>query len=149
MISSAPFVGHHTRAVLLVHLVWATAARKPILAVAADAWLVAVFERKAREYRSALAACGNSSDHVHVLVRYPSTVAVAELVKSFKGYSSYEWNAKGRAPRLAWQPGYWAESVSVDDAPAVIAYVTNQRRHHAHAVGPESWEPEGADDFCD
>jgi len=104
-------VQRHSHNFLLAHIVWATARRLPLLEPSADAFLAEILHRKARETGCALVACGNASDHVHVLVRYPSTVAVAVVVQRLKGASSYEWNAKRRSPRLSWQSGSWAASV--------------------------------------
>ncbi len=33
--------------------------------------------------------------------------------------------------RFAWQQGYGAFSVSVSQIPATIAYINNQKKHHA------------------
>jgi putative transposase len=136
----AQLVQHHSRVLLLVHVVWATVERRPLLDGDADDWLRGVLARKAREAGCALVACGNSWDHVHALVRYPSTVALAPVMKSLKGYSSYEWNATRGAKRLSWQAGYWAESVSPDGMAALIAYVEEQRQHHLGEAPTEPWE---------
>jgi putative transposase len=133
-------VQRHSDNFLLVHIVWATARRVPLLKRGADVILAEVLHRKAREAGGVLAACGNASDHVHVLVRYPSTVTVASVVHRLKGASSYEWNAKRRSPRLSWQAGFWAESVSPDDLPASVRYIERQRAHHGEAAPPEAWE---------
>ena len=43
------------------------------------------------------------------------------------------------------QVGYWAESVSPIELPAVVAYVRDQRSHHDHHPEPtEPWEAWGA-----
>jgi putative transposase len=133
-------VQRHSDNFLLVHIVWATARRLPLFEPSADAFLAEVLHRKAREAGGALVACGNASDHVHVLVRYPSTVAVASVVQRLEGASSYEWNAKGRSPRLSWQSGSWAASVSPSHLAAAMRYVERQRAHHGEAVPLESWE---------
>ncbi len=112
MASRIQLVQCHSNNILLAHIVWATARRAPVLEASADAWLAQVLRRKAHDAGSLLVACGNAADHVHVLVRYPSTVTVASVVQRLKGASSYEWNHAPRSPRLSWQTGLWSASVS-------------------------------------
>jgi REP element-mobilizing transposase RayT len=112
-----------------------------LLAPAADAWLTRVLDQKAGEIGSKLVASGNASDHVHVLVRYPSTLDVATIVQRLKGASSYTWNIeRAQYGRLTWQSGYWAESVSPSQLAIVARYVARQRDHHHDHPGPEDWE---------
>jgi REP element-mobilizing transposase RayT len=133
-------VQRHSDNLLLVHVVWATAKRAPVLAPSADSFLAEIFRRKAHQAGAALVACGNASDHVHVLVRYPSTVTVASVVQRLKGASSYEWNARQRGPHLSWQAGSWAASVSPSHLAPALRYVERQRLHHDGASRPEAWE---------
>ena len=125
---------------LLVHVVWATARRAPLLEPSADAWLGQVLRCKASEAGGLLVACGNAVDHVYVVLRYPSTVTVASVMQRLKGGSSYEWNVSRRSPRLLWQTGFWAESVSPIHLARGVRYVEMQRAHHGDGVAPESWE---------
>ena len=134
MSTRIPLIQRHSDNFLLVHIVWATAQRQPVLKPNADGWLAEVLHRKAREAGSALVACGNASEHVHVLIRYPSTVTVASVVQRLKGASSYEWNAQGRSPRLYWQAGSWAQSVSPKHLVAAVRYVEGQRAHHGETA---------------
>ena len=106
-------VQRHSRNLLFAHVVWATTGRLPLLEPSADTWLAVALRRKAYDAGCRLVACGNASDHVHVLLRYPTTVRLADLVHRLKGASSYAWNASRREPRLDWQQGSWSESVGV------------------------------------
>ena len=134
-------VQRHSDNHLLVHVVWTTARRAALLELSADRWLADVLRRDAYEAGSALIACGNAADHVHVLVRYPSTVTLASVVQRLKGASSYEWNLAQRSPRLDWQVGSWAASVSPADSATVAHYVERQRVHHGDtAPARERWE---------
>jgi REP element-mobilizing transposase RayT len=130
----------HSENVLLVHIVWATHRRARLLSRDADAWLAEVLRRKARDAGTVLLACGNADDHVHVLVRYPSTVTVANVVQRLKGASSYAWNTQTRWPRLAWQAGSWAQSVSPSGLEPALRYVDHQRHHHGEGAMVEPWE---------
>ena len=133
-------IQRHSHNLLLVHVVWATAGRVAVLPQAADAWLAEVLRGKACDVGCRLVACGSASEHVHVLLRYPSTVRLADAVHRLKGGSSHDWNASRRRPRLSWQPGYWAESFGPAELPTLVRYVERQRTHHGDALAPEPWE---------
>jgi REP element-mobilizing transposase RayT len=110
-----------------------------VLAAAVDGLLTEMIETKAREFRSGVLAVGVASDHVHVLLHQPPTLALAALVNRLKGFSSRECNLRRfTQERLEWQTGYWAESVSPNDVPRLLAYIHDQRAHHDAGL-TESW----------
>jgi hypothetical protein len=79
-----------------------------------------------------LGGLGVADDHVHSLLRFPSTVTLAAIVQRLKGASSYECNHQQLLPqRLRWQRGYWAETVAPDAVVPLIQYLAMQREHHA------------------
>jgi len=108
----------------------------------ADGRLALLLGRKARGLGCELVASGNAADHVHVVVRYPATMRVADLVRHLKGFTSHEANRQRLAPRFRWQAGYWAESVTPAELSPLVRYVTHQRAHHdATSIAlPEPWE---------
>ena len=128
------------RAVLSAHVVWATVGRAPLLPESADAWLARVLACKAHEARAALLASGCASDHVHVLVRFASTVALSAVVHRLKGASSRLGKLDARLPLLRWQQGFWASSIGLADLDRVSAYVRDQRAHHERGRAREAWE---------
>jgi REP element-mobilizing transposase RayT len=135
-------VQRHSRNLLLVHVVWATKFRSSVLDLGSDRWLAANLERQAYEAGCRLIASGNAADHVHTLIRLPSTVRLADAVHRMKGGSSYAWRSQRRAPELSWQAGYWAESFGPADLAKHIRYVEDQRLHHREASTLEPWESE-------
>jgi putative transposase len=118
---------------LFVHLVWATWDRVPIL----DRELLAVVERsvlhECRRLKAEVIAFGGVADHVHLLVRLPTSVSVAEIVKQAKGASSHLVNHRLRVP-FKWQGGYGAFTVSHSMVPRVRDYVLNQEHHHHYGT---------------
>ena len=132
----------HSRSVLLAHVIWTTHDRQPRLARSADTWLASWLSHKATELGCRLLACGNADDHVHLVLRYPVTLCVADLVHGLKGACSHAWNLSlaARLGRLAWQTGYWAESVSPTDLARLMSYVLHQREHHDGRSTSEIWE---------
>ncbi|MGH7463099.1 MAG: IS200/IS605 family transposase, partial [Longimicrobiales bacterium] len=74
---------------LYLHGVWATWDRLPLITQAVEARLYAAVAAKCHELKCEMIAIGGDMDHVHVLVRFPTTLAVATLLKEVKGSSSH------------------------------------------------------------
>jgi putative transposase len=126
---------------VLVHVVWATKARRPLLPPSFDGVLTDLLRRKAHGLGCELVAVGCASDHVHVVTRLTPVVALSTLVQRLKGGSAHDINADALMPvRIAWNPRYWAESLSTADLDAVIHYVLSQRRHHELSAPAELWQ---------
>jgi REP element-mobilizing transposase RayT len=70
-------------------------------------------------------------DHVHVLVRIPATITIAQLVKQMKGASSHMTTHTLKIPgEFKWQGAYAAFTVSEYEVPKVRQYIRNQKQHH-------------------
>ncbi|MDW8101156.1 MAG: transposase [Anaerolineae bacterium] len=58
-------------------------------------------------------ALNGMPDHVHLVVSFPSTIAIADLVKQVKGVSSHFVNETLEPePQFKWQGSYGAFTVS-------------------------------------
>jgi len=126
-----PLGQSHCCCKLLVHVVWSTDRRCPVLGRKFEPWLRSTLTAKAAEAGCLLFATGMADDHVHVLLRLPSTVMLSTVVQKLKGASSYECNRQKLLPgRLQWQRGYWAETFAPDGLLPLIGYVSAQREHH-------------------
>jgi putative transposase len=117
---------------LYLHCVWATWDRLPLITPAFESRLYAAIAAKCHELKCDVLAIGGMADHVHLLVRFPTTVAVATLVKEVKGASSHLVTHE-IAPNefFKWQGAYGAFTVSKKDVGSVTAYVKNQKTRHA------------------
>ena len=72
-----------------------------------------------------------TSDHIHLVVSFPTTITIANLLKQVKGVSSHFVNETLRPEaQFKWQGGYGAFTVSRWDLPKVIRYVKHQKQHH-------------------
>lgn len=74
---------------------------------------------------------GGYEDHIHILCLLNKNIALIELIKFVKSYSS-KW-IKTKYPELelfSWQEGYGAFSINPLQTDAVIEYIENQERHH-------------------
>ncbi len=110
---------------IYVHLVWATWDRLPLITPEIERPLHRVIASEAQKMGCTLLALNN------ILVRIPSTVTVAELVKQLKGASSYFVNHILKPDQLfKWQGFYGAFSVSRWDVERIVAYIQRQKEHH-------------------
>ena len=135
---------------MLVHVVWATWDRAPLLDRDLIGPIHAAIAEQARKLGCDPVHVGGVSDHVHVLVGLPPTLAVADLVRRLKGASSHLVN-HGLAPGIGfrWQGAYSAFSVGRDGYERARDYVGRQPAHHARDQVDPDWEisaqPESGD----
>jgi putative transposase len=115
---------------LYVHLVWATWNRAPILTPRVREAVDRCIRAECVKLGVEVIAFNGVADHVHLLVRIPTTVSVSQLVKQVKGTSSH---MLGQRMRIAfrWQGGYGAFTLSPSHVPRIREYVLNQEKHHA------------------
>ncbi|MEW5720097.1 MAG: IS200/IS605 family transposase, partial [Chloroflexota bacterium] len=74
---------------LYLHCVWATWDRLPLITPQIEARLYSAINAKCKALRCEPLAIGGIEDHIHLLIRFPTTLAVATLVKEVKGASSH------------------------------------------------------------
>jgi putative transposase len=121
----------HTFTNLLTHAVFSTSDRVPLLTKAIQADMHAYLGGILNEMHAIPVAIGGTADHVHLLMRLPADLAVADCLRIVKANSS-RW-VKQRWPErrsFAWQGGYGAFSVSESNRGTVIRYIRDQERHH-------------------
>ena len=113
-----------------LHIVWATWDRLPKLTP--PVWdIVSQCVRAAGDpLRCPVLAIGGVEDHVHVLVRFATTVTIAKLVQELKGYSSRVVNDRFPELNFRWQGGYGVFPVGPQAVASVTAYIENQQEHH-------------------
>jgi len=125
---------------LHVHLVWATWDRLPLISPEMESRLLGALRDKCDELGCQCLAAATVADHVHLVVRHPASLSVAELVGQLKGSSSHLANhLRGSSGDFRWQGSYGAFSVSSRNLAAATAYVLGQKQHHSeHTVHPEA-----------
>ncbi len=111
----------------LVHCIFSTKERTNSIPDAAE--LERYLGGVAREKHIPLIIAGGTTNHVHLLIALPASMALAKAIQDLKGNSSRWLNQKVKT--FSWQEGYSAFSVSPTHKRAVIAYIENQERHHA------------------
>lgn len=116
---------------LLYHVVFSTKQREPLIR---DTWRSELYPYLGgivRNERGTLLEAGGTADHVHLLLKLPASVALADMLRLIKANSSKWINESAFSPGVfAWQTGYGAFSFSESQAPAVSRYIENQVEHH-------------------
>ena len=131
----------HNKSEVYLHLVWTTQRRQPLLDASCARWVHRCIERKFAKLGCVVLALGGMPDHVHLVLRLPTRLNIAVLVKQVKGISSAVVNAMNSHARwFRWQEGYGVFSVSRPRLLKVIPYVQNQKRHHADQKLWADWE---------
>jgi putative transposase len=121
----------HSFTSVLVHCVWSTKKREPILGSDIRNRLWRYLGGIARENKMKALAVGGAADHVHALISLPATLAVSKALQLLKGNSS-KWIHE-TFPNLhsfEWQQGYGAFSIAISGVDATIAYIRTQAEHH-------------------
>jgi len=120
-----------SHSLLIVHLVFSTKERQPLLNADVRPRLHAYLATVARNANCEAYRVGGVADHVHLAVRCSRTLSTADLIEELKTSSS-KW-LKTQSSRLAafsWQRGYGAFSVGPSDLDALRTYIDGQEEHH-------------------
>ena len=112
----------------LVHIVFSTIDRTPLIRETDQARLWAYIAGIGRNYDMTVITVGGVLDHVHVLTHIPPVFGIAKAVSVLKANSSRWMNLRGNS--FAWQKGYGAFSVSVSNLERVKHYIETQAEHH-------------------
>ncbi len=115
---------------LYYHLVWSTQGREPLITVERELIVHQRVRQTAERHGVVVHAIGGIDDHVHLAVTIPPTIPVAIAVQRIKGGSSRALNEEFGG-HFGWQNEYGVDSFSERQLPRVVAYLANQRRHHA------------------
>jgi REP element-mobilizing transposase RayT len=126
---------------LYLHCVWATWDRLPLITPAIEARLYPAIVAKSHKLKCETIAIGGIEDHVHLLVRFPTTLTVATLLKEVKGASSHLVTHEITPDEFfKWQGAYGAFTVGKEGVDAATAYILNQKTHHAEEDLTIEWE---------
>jgi len=116
---------------IIVHLVFSTKERRPLLREVERGKLHAYITGILRNHDSPLIQINSVSDHVHILSAQSKNHAPAKIVEQVKSSSS-GW-IKTQNPwyaDFAWQTGYGEFSVSCTHVETVREYIRRQAGHH-------------------
>jgi REP element-mobilizing transposase RayT len=127
---------------VFIHYVWATKNREPFLKDPnIERRIHRCIRAQAEKLNCEVLAINGMPNHVHMLLKMPATVTLADIAQRCKGVSStfareklFEGNA------FDWQDNYGAISVSPRHVGVVTDYVLQQKQHHAENMIKDQWE---------
>lgn len=114
----------------LVHVVFSTKGRVPMIRDEVAPRLHAYLAGTARDIGCECFRVGGVADHVHIGLRLPTTKAAANVVSRLKTASSAWMRSQGVA-HFSWQRWYGLFSVGPADVEALCRYIDDQKAHHA------------------
>ena len=116
---------------VVIHLVFSTKGRRPLLRDEEREQLHAYITGIFRNHDSPLIEINSVRDHIHILFAQSKIHTLAKIVEQVKSSSS-GW-IKGQHAwyvGFAWQTGYGAFGVSASHVETVREYIRNQAQHH-------------------
>jgi putative transposase len=128
----------HTAGNLVIHLIFSTKGRQPLITSDIRCGLFAYLGGIVREMHGTAIIINGTVDHVHMLIRIRPVQAAAEIARVLKTNSS-RWVREKWNMQFAWQTGYGAFSVSESNVPAVSRYIATQEEHHKKRTFQEEY----------
>lgn len=113
----------------LVHVIFSTKNRVPMITNDLTASLHAYLAGTARKLGCECFRVGGIADHVHLAMNLATTKTAAKVVSEIKTGSS-QWMKQQGIRNFAWQRGYGLFSVSPADIAALTRYIDEQPAHH-------------------
>src|SRR4051794_26088880 len=116
---------------LLVHTVFSTKRRTPVITKDFQQRLYDFMGGIVRDLDASVYAIGGMPDHVHILIRYKPSLAVSSIMQHIKSRSS-SWMHEDlpQVRGFGWQEGGGVFSVSKSQAEKIKAYIYGQEEHH-------------------
>ncbi len=120
---------------LYYHHAWRTRGSEPLIVGEFKEHLLRLIEDECSKYGGRCIRVNALSDHAHLLVELPPTIAPATFIGKVKGAASYFANhflEERKAPsRFRWQEGYGVVTLRKADVPKVEEYIRNQEQIHS------------------
>jgi REP element-mobilizing transposase RayT len=119
----------HTSGNILLHFIFSTEGRRPLIKAEFRDDLFAYLGGIVREMNGAALIINGANDHVHMLIRVRPAHSAAEIARVVKANSS-RWMREKHSAEFAWQTGYGVFSVSESSVADVTKYISVQEEHH-------------------
>src|SRR5262245_6258963 len=121
----------HSIASILVHIVFSTKNREPLIVSEIETELYKYMAGIFRAHHSPSLGGNGTADHMHWLISLSRTIAIADLVEEVKTGSSKWLKTKGpEFEGFRWQIGYGAFSIGASGKKHLLAYIAGQKEHH-------------------
>ncbi len=120
-----------------LHITWHTKHNAPVLVDVVEDRVHRYLKHRALQTTGVIVhGINGMPDHIHLAVTIPPTVEISDWIGRLKGASAHYINHEiCNRKVLGWQTGYGVVSFGAKDLPWVVAYIRNQKSHHAaHTV---------------
>lgn len=115
-----------------LHIVFSTKYRKPSIQPSVETELYNYLGGICNKLECPPIIVGGYVDHIHILCMLSKKITLMKLMEELKSHSSKWIKTRGEDySDFYWQDGYGAFSVNPSQIDRVIAYIANQKRHHA------------------
>ncbi|MEN9360721.1 MAG: hypothetical protein RL095_2256 [Verrucomicrobiota bacterium] len=114
---------------ILVHLVFSTKDRRPLLTPQIQPQIFAILAQALIQLGAHPLKVGGHLDHVHLFFNLGKQSSISNLVRDLKTDSNKWMKGQGQLD-FAWQTGYAAFSVAMQDKDKVVRYIATQAEHH-------------------
>ena len=119
---------------VMIHAVWGTKHRKPLLQKEVRKSICAHIKENARDKGIFIDRINGHTDHLHCLFGLNADLSLSKHLQLIKGESAYWMNKNRLLPvQFEWCHEYYAASVSPQTLDIVRAYIDNQEVHHSTA----------------
>ena len=126
---------------LYLHCVWGTWDRLPLVTKDIEDIIYGAIAKQSSELGCTVIAIGGITDHVHLLINFPPTLTVSELIGKAKGSSCHLITHEIKPNCFfKWQGGYGAFTVSRNNIDQIANYIRNQDIHHNQKTLVCDWE---------
>jgi REP element-mobilizing transposase RayT len=116
---------------LLVHVIYSTKNREPLITSEIAPERHRYLGGIARNHTSPALTIGGAQDHVHLLISLAKTITISDLLMHLKRDSSKWIKSKGPGfADFAWQEGYGAFTIGESQVEAFTRYIETQEEHH-------------------
>ena len=116
---------------LMVHVVFSTKNRQPLITPEVEPELYAYLGGTAKNLDSRCLAAGGTENHLHLLVSQSKKVPLCHLMEELKKGSSKWIKTKASTFRtFGWQDGYGAFTVGESQVEALKLYIARQKERH-------------------
>ena len=126
---------------VLIHAVWATKDRKPLMSKSNKDELCTHIRENAAKKGIHLLNVNGWKDHLHAFISLTTSQNVETVINLIKGESSHWANRNLEWPeKFGWQDEYFAVTVSQSDFDTINNYIDRQEEHHRGKTFAEEYE---------
>lgn len=124
----------HNKTLLMAHIIFVTKYRKVLKTNRKWDRIIHELNKGCGEIQVRLIKVEADKDHIHMLIQYPPSKSISNIVRHLKQVSTYRmWRCYGNYlkklywhEKTLWSDGYFAASIGNASKETIIRYIENQ-----------------------